>query len=492
MSDLGLAGRTLRFTLERGERVPDLGSHGFRVVAPPTPPSLFETTYHDTADLRLARWGSTLTYRAGEGWTVELPDPDGEPRAVGRLLGDDGDDMPRDALNLTRSLSRGAPIRPVAALRSSRRSSRLIDSGGVLMAELHEDAVIVRRDAGPASGFRELEVQFAVGGERADELAEILRRGAAEAPATRLARVLGPRAIEPADVPPRTVEDDATAAELLMSELSAAVRRFMLHAPLAVEGVDPEGVHQARVAVRRFRSYLQGFRPILVEEWSEPLRADLTMLADVFGEVRDADVLIERLSGMGNQLPAEDVPMVDKIVLRRLGDRHVARARLLHFLEQPEYLELLDRMVDAALNPRLLDNSGDLARTVLQPMVAKRWRKLRNAVRALDDPPADEQLHAVRLQAKRTRYAAEAMEPLAGKDAASFAAAAAALQEVLGAHQDAVVGQRWLRDEFRSGDPDLSFVVGELAGLEQTTSARTRADWTAAWDRVRKRSRWLK
>jgi CHAD domain-containing protein len=184
--------------------------------------------------------------------------------------------------------------------------------------------------------------------------------------------------------------------------------------------------------------------------------------------------------------------MVDKIVLRRLGDRHVARARLLHFLEQPEYLELLDRMVDAALHPRLLDNSGELARTVLQPMVAMRWRKLRNAVRALDDPPADEQLHAVRLQAKRTRYAAEAMEPVAGRDASSFAEAAAALQDVLGAHQDAVVGQRWLRDEFRSGDPDLSFVVGELAGLEHTTSARIRAEWTASWDRVRKRSRWLK
>ncbi len=486
------ARRTLRFALERGERIPDLGSLGLRVVAPPAPPSLFETTYHDTADLRLARWGATLTFRAGEGWAVELPDPDGRPRAVGRLLGGDGDVVPLDALSLTRSFSRGAPILPLASLRSSRRTYRLIDGAGGLLAELHEDAVIVRRDAGPASGFRELEVQFVADGERADKLLAALRGDIGDAIGTRLARVLGPRAVDPSDVPVVSLGDDSTAAELLVSELSSAVRRFILHAPMAVEGVDPEGVHQARVAVRRFRSYLQSFRPVLDQEWSEALRADLNLLASMFGEVRDADVLIERLTGMGDQLPAEDGSMVDKIVLQRLGDRHVARARLIHFLEQPEYLALLDRMVEGAVSPRLLDNAGEPAVEALRPMVAKRWRKLRSAVRALDDPPADEQLHNVRLRAKRARYAAEAMGPVAGKDASSFASAAADLQEVLGSHQDAVVGQRWLRDEFRAGDPDLSFVVGELAGLERSTAARTRAEWTAAWDRVRKRSKWLR
>ncbi len=484
--------RTLRFALERGSRIPDLGPLGLRVVAPPAPPSLFETTFHDTADLRLARWGSTLTFRAGEGWTVELPDPDGEPRAVGRRLGGDGDVVPSDALSLTRSFSRGALVRPLASLRSSRRTYRLIDASGGLLAELHEDAVIVRRDAGPASGFRELEVQFVADGERADDLAAALRRDIGDAIGTRLARVLGPRAVEPSDVPAVSLGDDATAEELLVSELSAAVRRFILHAPMAVEGVDPEGVHQTRVAVRRFRSNLQTFRSVLDEEWSEALRADLRLLANMFGEVRDSDVLIDRLTGMGDQLPVEDGSMVDKIVLRRLGDRHVARARLLHFFEQPEYLALLDRMVEGAVNPRLLDNASEPAFDALRPMVAKRWHKLRKAVEALDDPPADEQLHAVRLLAKRARYAAEAVEPVAGKAASSFASAAADLQDVLGAHQDAVVGQHWLRDEFRSGDPDLSFVVGELAGLERSTAGRTRAEWTAAWDRVRKRSKWLR
>ena len=33
----------------------------------------FVTSYYDTQDLRLARWGCSLRYRTGDGWTVKLP-----------------------------------------------------------------------------------------------------------------------------------------------------------------------------------------------------------------------------------------------------------------------------------------------------------------------------------------------------------------------------------------------------------------------------------
>src|SRR6266699_3166005 len=41
------------------------------VVGPPEVLRL-ETVYHDTPDLRLARWGVSLRHRAGEGWTLKL------------------------------------------------------------------------------------------------------------------------------------------------------------------------------------------------------------------------------------------------------------------------------------------------------------------------------------------------------------------------------------------------------------------------------------
>ena len=68
------------------------------------------------------------------------------------------------------------------------------------------------------------------------------------------------------------------------------------------------------------------------------------------------------------------------------------------------------------------------------------------AVKKLGDPPTDEDLHSVRIGAKRCRYAAEAVAPTIGKRARTFARAAADLQQVLGDHHDAVVAEGWLRD----------------------------------------------
>ena len=42
-------------------------------VTRPRDPRRLVTTYYDTADLRLLRWGCTLRYRLGEGWLVKLP-----------------------------------------------------------------------------------------------------------------------------------------------------------------------------------------------------------------------------------------------------------------------------------------------------------------------------------------------------------------------------------------------------------------------------------
>src|SRR5206468_10859672 len=100
------------------------------------------------------------------------------------------------------------------------------------------------------------------------------------------------------------------------------------------------------------------------------------------------------------------------------------------------------------------------------------WRQLRKGVAALPDQPADAELHRIRILAKRVRYAAEAAEPIAGKIAARTADAAAALQDVLGDHQDSVTAQQWLRE---AGKGARAFVAGELTALEREGAARDRA-----------------
>ena len=63
------------------------------------------------------------------------------------------------------------------------------------------------------------------------------------------------------------------------------------------------------------------------------------------------------------------------------------------------------------------------------------------------------------------RYAAEALTPVVGKPAKRFASRAAALQTVLGEHQDAVMATAWLREQAAGTTSRAAFTAGVLAGV---------------------------
>jgi len=126
-----------------------------------------------------------------------------------------------------------------------------------------------------------------------------------------------------------------------------------------------------------------------------------------------------------------------------------------------------------------LPDADQPAGSVLPLLATGPWRRLRSAVRHLPDAPADMELHRIRILAKRARYAAEAVEPVVGVGAASFARAAAKLQTVLGEHQDSVTAQAWLRGSRLSGR--RAFVAGELIAVEHLAAEDARAKWLKVW-----------
>jgi CHAD domain-containing protein len=123
----------------------------------------------------------------------------------------------------------------------------------------------------------------------------------------------------------------------------------------------------------------------------------------------------------------------------------------------------------------------------MPPLVAKPWKKLRKAVRKAGDDPPDHDLHQIRIRAKRARYAAEAVEPVIGKAAEDFADAISDLQTVLGDHQDAVVGEAWLREAATAGRRDVALVAGLLIAAERASAADTRDRWRKVWEAAKRR-----
>ena len=132
---------------------------------------------------------------------------------------------------------------------------------------------------------------------------------------------------------------------------------------------------------------------------------------------------------------------------------------------------------------------------MLRDLVRSPWQHLRNAVAALPDPAPDAALHAVRIRAKRARYAAEVVEPAFGKPARDFAKALTDVQDVLGEHQDAVVAGRVAagRPRSRSATPRAVYVAGELGAVERAAAddvpGRVAEAWQAA--RAKRLRRWL-
>src|SRR4051794_19400830 len=84
----------------------------------------------------------------------------------------------------------------------------------------------------------------------------------------------------PIEVPEPTPGDPAeVAVKAAVAEGLARLNRFL---PVALEGKE-EGVHRMRTAARRLRSALRAFGPLVVEEWSRGLQAELKWLAGALG-----------------------------------------------------------------------------------------------------------------------------------------------------------------------------------------------------------------
>src|SRR5258708_2472530 len=124
-----------------------------------------ETVYHDTPDLRLARWGVALRHRGGQCRTLKLSPLARSASTSGVLerteVNDPGGPKrpPEAAVAVVRAYVRRSELVPVARLSTVRRRVRLTDASGVRLAEVVDDEVSVRDGRRVAARFREIEVE---------------------------------------------------------------------------------------------------------------------------------------------------------------------------------------------------------------------------------------------------------------------------------------------------------------------------------------------
>jgi CHAD domain-containing protein len=351
----------LRFSL------PDLTGVGPGVVAVALPDAKLQAIYVDTDDLRLMRWGITLRYRrdavggagAEAGWTLKLPGAADGVALVRRELSWPGSfgPVPPEVQSLVRASARSAPLAPVAKLTTQRRRVELRDDSGRRLIEIDDDVVSVLDGRRLAARFRQVEVEAAPDAPQdllLETVARLVQVGAIPGDdRPKVVRAIGPRATLGPDVVIPALDHRSPLSDVVAASIASGLSRMIRHDPGVRLGDDPEHVHQARVGTRRLRSDLRTFRSVLDGNWLVSIRDELGWLADALGEVRDADVLTERLRAKIAGLPDGDVRPAAALMRRLANQRNEARTRLLAALDGDRYISLLDRLAQAAADPPL-------------------------------------------------------------------------------------------------------------------------------------------
>jgi CHAD domain-containing protein len=387
------------------------------------------------------------------------------------------------------------------------RTQLVVELDGQPLAKLCDDTVVADGAAEPIHVFREIELEFIDADVDLDAapaavsaiLARLRRAGCKddEAPVPKVIRALGPRAFEPPDVTIPKAGKHATVGVLVRSTLAKSVTQLVVQHAKVCLGDDSEDLHQFRVATRRLRSDLRTFAPLLDRHLTKWLREELGWLAREIGVGRDADVLAERLRSQLDRLPDRDGKAVGSLLRHLAESTSEAADHVAEILAGDRYIALVESLIEIALRPPFVTEPPGLAdrpaRPVLAGLAHKPWRHLRRAVDDLAPDAPDAALHAIRIRAKRARYAADAVVPLYGKDARRFARALADVQTVLGKYQDTTVAEAWLRAAAKAL-PSTRLVAGELIAFERDDRVQLRAEFRKVWKKAsrRKLRKWLR
>ena len=405
-------------------------------------------TYYDTPDFRLTRARQVVRHRTGgtdAGWHLKLPGESADVRYEVHAPSDSPRVPPALRAQVADTLA-GAPLFPVAVLRTHRREQQLLGTDGTLLALACTDRV--RSTAGGQDQeWSEAEVELA-GGDTG--LADRIEAGLAAAgvhratTGSKIARALA----DAMAAAPEVVGPHSSAAAVVLAYVAEQVGVLQSReSDVRLDG--PEAVHRSRVATRRLRSTLRSYGEVFAPSGVAALRTELRWHAEELGAPRDAEVLAERLMNAVESLPVAARAEVENTLATALGRTHSeAHAALVASMGTVRYSDLhlaLEQVLarPALAQPELAVAASAPASATLAPMLERVIARVRKLAEHAASRPTDlTRWHEVRKAAKAARYGAEVLLPVLPERAEHLRANWERVTEAFGAVQDAVVAQQ--------------------------------------------------
>ncbi len=378
--------------------------------------------YFDTADLDLHERGLTLRVRrAGDQWVQTIKYANGSvfdraewenPIAADRPELDAASDeaLPPDLRERVR-----ASLKPVFETRIERTVYRLKGDDWEVELCCDRGEVVAPHGSSPVS---EIEIELK-GGDRA-ALFDLARAIANAVPARLSVKTKSARGYDLLNgahpEPMKPLELDLRPG-LTNAQAFQTIARACLHQIVAnEEGVlrsDPVALHQMRIGLRRLRSAISLFKDIVSDAKVEEIKTELKWLGGELAAARDLDVFISEVLGpLRQQHPQhEGLASLRHTVQRR---RRQAYRRVQDALRSERLRKLpLETAAWIETGPWLKTEDALIrvhrdwpAEIQAAEQLSRRRKKIKKKAKALGelDP---ESRHKLRIQVKKTRYAAE-------------------------------------------------------------------------------------
>ncbi|MGI4812442.1 MAG: CHAD domain-containing protein [Janthinobacterium lividum] len=235
---------------------------------------------------------------------------------------------------------------------------------------------------------------------------------------------------------------DATPAAQGFVIIAAPLVQAALHYATALESqAHPENLHKLRISLRRLRSLIWAYEPLLDQSIAEVWREQFKGIADAAGRTRDWDILLDTLIPASRLKRQEQATLADSG--RRLRGEALEQSR--EAVRRADLRVLLagaEQLAQAQLAASHVDiDTAKFAQLRIERAARTVRRRARQAVKAgTRDLSA---LHRARIAIKKLRYLLEFFEPLCvlhRKAARRHAKRLAKLQTKLGNLNDLVVG----------------------------------------------------
>jgi CHAD domain-containing protein len=278
--------------------------------------------------------------------------------------------------------------------------------------------------------------------------------------------------------------------EFAYSVLRQQAGRIRWNEPGTRLGLDPEYLHDMRVAARRLRSALRLFHEIIPARRVTFLRREVKWLATLLGQVRDLDIYLARLESLEERLQETSreslQPFRRELERKRETQRRVLLRSLNSVRVQVLFRSLMGMLHERPIRRLSLAVARSTAGDAGGPIVGRLLTRFLRAGRRLGPASSDASLHALRIQAKRLRYALEFFQEGLGSPAQSWIERLRQLQDLLGEHQDLIVGQQAIQLFLKRGGGgrtrgEISFALGQVSAFHSQRASECRLEFARMW-----------